>query len=204
VPDIGMSDSTLEIHPLVAARLADFLAFFDGDAFIDNPSWSSCYCQCFYEDHATVNWAARTAGENRTCAVERIAGGRMQGLLAYRKGRVVGWCNVAPRAMLHALDGEPIPDCESIGTILCFLVAPSGRGQGVATALLAAACEHLRAAGSLVAEANPRPTATSAADNHFGPLAMYLRAGFTVQRTDHDGSVWVKKTLHGSGSPSDE
>jgi hypothetical protein len=30
-----------------------FLRFFDGDAFADNPKWSSCYCQCYYEDHTS-------------------------------------------------------------------------------------------------------------------------------------------------------
>ena len=32
-------------------------------------------------------------------------------------------------------------------------------------------------------------------ENHFGPLGMYLAAGFTVRRTDPDGSVWVGKDL---------
>ena len=200
-----MNDSPLlEIHRLSSARMADFLSFFEGDAFADNTEWSSCYCQCFYEDHSKVSWPARTAAENRGCAVERIARGRMQGLLAYRHGRVVGWCNAAPRALLHALDDEPTPDCEQIGTILCFLVAPNGRGQGVATALLAAACEQLKAQGLLVVEANPRIAAKSNAENHFGPLAMYLRAGFTVQSTSDDGSVWVRKALRDSLSSAEQ
>jgi hypothetical protein len=47
----------------------------------------------------------------------------------------------------------------------------------------------------LSVEANPRPSAKGTAENHFGPLAMYLAAGFTVRRTDADGSVWVGKEL---------
>ena len=46
-----------------------------------------------------------------------------------------------------------------------------------------------------IAEAYPRPDASSAAANHFGPLAMYLAAGFAVHRTDGDGSVCVRKPL---------
>jgi len=128
----------------------------------------------------------------------------MQGLLAYRHGQVVGWCNAAPRALLHALDDEPTTDCGQIGTILCFLVLPSERGLGVATALLAAACEQLKAQGLLVVEANPRTTAKSNAENHFGPLAMYLRAGFTVHTTSDDGSVWVRRALQDSHSPAEQ
>jgi GNAT superfamily N-acetyltransferase len=186
----------LDIHELSRARAADFMAFFDGEAFSDNPRWSSCYCQCFYEDHAKVDWPSRSAADNRACATQRIAQGRMQGLLAYREGKVVGWCNAAPRPLLHALDTEPIANPGQVGTILCFLVAPSARGRGVATALLDAACEQLRSQGLTFVQANPRPAARSTAENHFGPLSMYLAAGFTVQRTDEsDASVWVGKEL---------
>ena len=171
------------------------MAFFDGDAFTDNKKWSSCYCQCFYEDHTKITWSTRTAIENRSLAVERIDNSQMQGLLAYKDGKVVGWCNAAARTLLHALDAEPIVDAEQTGTILCFLVAPGMRGQGVATQLLDAACQHLRSQGLLWVEANPRPNATGTGENHFGPLGMYLKAGFAIQRTDSDGSVWVRKVL---------
>jgi GNAT superfamily N-acetyltransferase len=119
----------------------------------------------------------------------------MQGYLAYWGDRVIGWCNASPRPMLHALDAEPIPDASDVGTILCFLVSPSARGRGVATALLRAACAGLRAQGLRFVEANPRPNATSMAENHYGPLAMYLAAGFAVHRRDDDGSVWVRREL---------
>lgn len=187
----------LEILPLSPQRLADFMAFFDGEAFSDNPKWSSCYCQCFYEDHAKVHWPSRTAAENRACAGQRIAQGEMQGLLAYSAGKVVGWCNAAPRPLLHALDAEPIADAQQVGTIVCFLVAPGVRGRGIAKALLEAACEQLRSQGLRSVQANPRPAGTtSSAANHYGPLSMYLAAGFSVQRTDHsDGSIWVAMAL---------
>lgn len=190
-----MSEITIEIRPLSPDRLPDFLSFFEGDAFSDNPQWSSCYCQCYYEDHSCVIWRDRTAAQNRAFACERAANGRMQGYLAYVGGRVAGWCNAAPRHLLRALDEEPTPDAELVGAIVCFLVAPRFRGQGVSSSLLAAACEGLRSQGLRIAEANPRPDATSAADNHFGPLAMYLAAGFVVHRTDSDGSVYVRKQL---------
>ncbi len=190
-----MHDAAIKTYPLTHDRLADFLAFFDGDAFSDNPAWSSCYCQCFYEDHAKVEWSARTAAQNRACASARITDGVMGGYLAYREGHVVGWCNAAARPLLRALDAEPIPDAGETGTILCFLVAPAHRGQGVARALLNAACDAFSQQGFRYAEANPRPHATTSAENHFGPLGMYLAAGFSVRSTDADGSVWVRKVL---------
>ena len=103
-----MQKADIRIHALSPDRQADFLRFFDGEAFSDNPAWSSCYCQCFYEDHRKVTWNTRTALENRRCAGERIASGAMRGYLAYLDGEVVGWCNAAPRTLLHALDEEPV------------------------------------------------------------------------------------------------
>ena len=189
-----MESRTLVVAPLSPDRLEDFLAFFDGDAFSDNPAWSSCYCQCFYEDHTRIKWSAR-APENRNAAIHRCASRQMQGYLAYLDGKVVGWCNAAPRRMLHVLDEEPVDEAEHIGCIVCFLVSPCARGKGIARSLLRAACEGLRSQGLLYAEANPRPHARTSAEQLFGPLAMYLSAGFVVHRTDNDGSVWVRKQL---------
>lgn len=185
----------VQIKPLSQPLLPDFLRFFDGTAFADNPAWSSCYCQCFYEDHAVVRWAERTGPQNRAKACERIERGLMQGHLAFVDGDPVGWCNAAPRGLLHALDDEPIDDAEKVGAIVCFLVEPSFRGQGIATRLLDAACEGLRAQGFAVAEGNPRTGTSSASANHFGPLSMYLSAGFTVHREDDDGSLVVRRAL---------
>lgn len=185
----------MSVRPLSPLLERDFLRFFEGTAFSDNPRWSSCYCQCFYENHAVVKWAERTAQQNRARACERIQNQSMQGYLAYVDDTPVGWCNAAPRQLLHALDCEPVPGSEHVGTVLCFLVEPSLRGRGIARQLLEAACDGLRQQGLRVAEANPRTTPASAAENHFGPLAMYLSAGFTIDRHDDDGSVWVRRAL---------
>lgn len=194
-----MTSTAIAIKALSPELLPDFLRFFDGTAFSDNPRWSSCYCQCFYEDHAVVTWSERTAPQNRALACERIQGRAMQGHLAYIDGTPVGWCNAAPRALLRALDNEPTPDAAQVGMIVCFLVEPSHRGQGIARRLLEAACDGLRAQGLRIAEANPRVPSTaanvSAAANHFGPLSMYLSAGFTIHREDSDGSVFVRRAL---------
>jgi len=37
--------------------------------------------------------------------------------------------------------------------------------------------------------------ASSDAQNHFGPLSMYLAAGFQVHRTDAEGRVYVRLSL---------
>ena len=190
-----MSAATIEIHALTPDRLPHFLAFFDGPAFQDNPKWRSCYCQFLYVDHKEVHWPSRTGEENRASACDRICLNRMQGLLAYRDGTVVGWCNAAPRTMMDAFADEPDPDADQIGEITCFVVAKAHRRSGVATGLLDAACKALRAQGMTIAEAEPKPGITGDAENHFGPMSMFLAAGFQVHKTGEHGRVRVRKAL---------
>ena len=185
----------IEIRKLSPALLQDFLSFFDGEAFADNPQWGFCFCQFLYVDHSKVNWAARTVQENRAAACDRICNERMEGYLAYRDGKPVGWCNAAPRTMMDSFADEPDPDADSIGAITCFVVAKPHRRSGVATALLHAACAGLKARGLKIAEAIPQAEAASDAQNHFGPLSMYLAAGFEVHRTDAEGHVFVRRSL---------
>lgn len=186
---------TIEIRRLSPERLSDYLAFMEGDAFADNPKWRSCYCQFPLVDHAKVEWARRGADENRASACERIGAGTMQGLLAYRGGRVVGWCHAAPLRLMDAFAGEPEPEADRIGQIACFVVAKAQRRSGVAHELLAAACAMFEEAGLEIAQATPLAEADSDARAHFGPLAMYLAAGFSMHRTDSDGTLWVRRRL---------
>jgi GNAT superfamily N-acetyltransferase len=191
MPDV----ERVEIRRLSPGLLPDFLAFFEGSAFADNPKWKSCYCQFLYVDHSQATWMERSADENRSAACSRICSSRMQGHLAYRGGTVVGWCNAAPRTMMDAFADEPDADAAVLGQVTCFVVALEHRRSGVAKALLDAACAGLKAQGMHIAEGSPRTDATGDAQNHHGPLALFIGAGFVPQRRDEHGSVLVRKSL---------
>ncbi len=190
-----MTHAPLTIRPLSPELHDDFLRFFEGEAFADNPRWATCYCQYPHVDHSRVAWHDRTGEENRAAACGRIESGRMQGLLAYRGHEVVGWCNCAPRILLEAFASEPDPDADRLGHIACFVVAKAHRRAGVARALLGAACEMLRREGVEIVEACPSRSAATDAENHFGPLSLYLSAGFGVHREEDDGRVIVRRRL---------
>jgi GNAT superfamily N-acetyltransferase len=186
---------SLDIRALDAGTLADFLAFFDTDAFADNPRWAFCYCQFLYVDHNQVDWKSRSLDENRTSACDRVNAQQMQGLLAYVDERVVAWCNAAPRPLMHAFDDEPDPIAGQIGMIGCFVVEQSQRRRGHARALLRAACDGFRAQGLSHAQALARRDAASEAENHFGHLSMYLAEGFAIHREEADGTLILRKSL---------
>ena len=194
-----MQAPTFRVESLSKKNLEGFLRFFDGNAFADNPAWAFCYCQCYYEDHRHLVWKEQTAIRNRSMACQRIGDQKMQGYLAYLGEEPVGWCNAAPRNLLRAFDEEPTADADKIGAIVCFLVAPEHRGKGIATLLLDAACSGLASQGLEIAEANPASEATTDAENHLGPLSLYLDAGFTIHRRDEDESVYVRRRLDPPG-----
>ena len=186
----------LQIRPL-SPRLRDaFFDFFDHTAFADNPRWQGCYCAFPHHDHGAGTWQGPLAPQNRALADTLVCAGRMQGHMAFDGDQVAGWCQAAPRAGFLALKDEPDPDdtAHQTGSIVCFVVAKPYRGQGVAKALLAAACDGFRAQGLAFAEAYPRKDAATEAANHFGPLAMYLGLGFTPHHEDAD-SITVRLAL---------
>jgi len=191
----GPVPGDLTVQPLTPPRLADFLTFFDHDAFVDNPRWRSCYCQYLLVDHRQVAWSQRSAQENRAAACAGVSAATMHGHLAYRGGRVVGWCHAAPRALLPAYAGEPDPDDAHIGQIGCFVVAKAQRRSGVARALLHAAVEAFRARGLRVAQGYPQRDARSDAAQHLGPLALFLSAGFRVHAEHDSGTIVVRRDL---------
>ena len=167
------------------------LHYFDLVAYADNPNWSKCFCM----ERLVDDYESRTKQQNRESRSELIRSAKANGLVAYRLGRVVGWCHAAPKNELLNVEGEKDP---KVGAIVCFVVAPDQRRQGVATTLLEAALEHLRKRGMTTAEAYPFLGEIDPARwtkiNYVWPLSMYLKAGFAMAEK-HDDSAVVRLPL---------
>lgn len=168
------------IQPISAPLREDFLTFFDG-AFHDNPQWGGCYCMAYLHPRHD-EWTTMSAAQNREAVGRLIDAGSAPGLLAYEDDKVVGWCRALPLLEVPAFAGTHFvgPDAADVGSILCFVVDPAHRGQGIATRLLGAACEMFRSAELKYAEAYPRKDQSSAAESYEGPIAMYEHHGFEV------------------------
>jgi len=100
----------VRIVPLTPALRNDFLGFFEGEAFADNPPWASCYCQFPQEDHRVVDWNSRTAVQNNALACDRIDAGVTRGYLALLGGDAVGWCSAGPRIGYRFFDDDPVAE----------------------------------------------------------------------------------------------
>lgn len=185
----------VDIRPLSKMLVPEYLDYFDNRAFADNPDWSFCYCHFLYADRALKPWGQYTASENREAVTRLIGEGKLRGYLAYVNSQPVGWCNATPKRLVPELRDLWPEDVEHVGSIGCFVIAQPFRHQGIASQLLATACEGFREQGLTVAEGYPLHRSSSEADDHFGPLKMFQNAGFDVFKEKHGKRVIVRRTL---------
>jgi GNAT superfamily N-acetyltransferase len=182
--------SDVAIRPVTPDQHDAVMHYFDMVAYADNPNWSRCFCM----ERLVDDYDDRTKEQNRASRSELILSAKANGLVAYRLGRVVGWCHAAPKAELVDVPGERGAD---IGAIVCFVVAPDQRRQGIATRLLGAALEHLSSRGMKIAEAYPALGEVDPArwvwSQYVGPLSMYVKAGFEVAEAFEDFCIVRKK-----------
>lgn len=190
------TDGTLgdvRVHPLTPQRWSDLEELFGPRGAV-----SGCWCMFWRVPSAQITVANGEA--NRAALRALVDDGRPTGLLAYRDGRVAGWCSVAPREDYGRLQRSrklgPVDDVP-VWSIPCFFVHRSHRRAGVAAALLDAAVEHARANGALAVEAYPldpgegrAPTSSA----YVGVLPMFLAAGF-AEIARRDGRPIVRRDL---------
>jgi GNAT superfamily N-acetyltransferase len=193
MPDVDVKKLSPALHD-------DLMRFFDLSAYADNPHWSKCFCM-FPLSASSEEHNSHTKEQNRASRSTVVRSGRGNGLVAYRLGRVVGWCHAAPKSELPILAaGEPAAASQTnIGAVVCFVVAPDARRQGVATTLLDAAIEYLGERGMTAVEAYPPLTSPDdpvqwPRRNYHGPLSMYLKAGFT-ETSRNTYSITVRREL---------
>jgi GNAT superfamily N-acetyltransferase len=185
---------SIEVKELTPELRDTLLTFFERDAFADHPKWASCFCFFPHAPHDQEKWPERTAAQNRADTTRMIDARTMRGYVAFVDGKAVGWCNANDLTRYTITDDPGAGEPGHVGGIACFVVARPYRRTGVARALLDAAVEGFRRAGYRMVEAYPRAGTESDAENHTGPLALYLEAGF-VAHGEVDGATIVRKEL---------
>ena len=204
----------VRIRKLSPELADDYFSLFD-DVYDNDPwlkyegnrDWGGCYCT-FYDDiraDKEIDPSKDKRTENRANRRSTIENRKASGLLAYVGGRVVGWCNVAPRGSYanpqYLKEAADVPE-EKVGSVTCLTVLSKHRKQGVGTQLLKAACDLVEDWGIPVVEGYPRNPMIK--ENSYripaenpafrGSVDMFLTSGFKVHR-DLGRFLVVRKKL---------
>jgi ribosomal protein S18 acetylase RimI-like enzyme len=186
---IGETLPLLTFKRLSVDSLHDFLGFFDHEAFEPGHKWSGCYCQFYLQDPASGQADSSDAASNRQQACDRVEAGEMEGFLAYSGEKVLGWCAAGESALFKGVPGAE----DKLARIMCFVIHPDYRGQGVATALLKFALETFEADGLAAVEAAPYTQPQQLLANYRGHLSMYLAQGFEAVQDMGEFGTLVRK-----------
>ena len=184
----------IQIKPLTHESVNDYLQFFDTVSFSENPDWSICYCFSFHFVGTKEQWNRE---DNRSGVIRFVNENRMTGYLAYLNDKPVGWCNANDRLNYQRLikyydliDN----DRDKVCSIVCFLIHPDYRRKGIAQKLLEKVCIDYATKNYNYVEAYPGKGEQSCEGHYKGPLKLYRKLGFTIEK-EYDDYYVVRKNL---------
>ena len=182
-----------EIRPLTKELKDDYLFFFDNMIFKENPDRSICYC---YDYHFTGDVATCTRESNRSAVINLINENKLTGYLVFENDKPIGWCNANNRLnyqrLLKDFDLIDNPD-DKVCSIVCFLIHPDYRRQGIAQKILEKIIKDYSNKDYDYIEAYPRKGELSSEGNFKGPVELYKRFGFKINKEYDDYYVMRKK-----------
>ncbi len=163
---------------------------------------AGCWCMFYHREGPTGPLGSRTRQEaNRRDHRALLVHGHAHGILVYRDGQPVGWCQFGRRKDLPRIDGgrKYRALAGSLGEpptwrITCFFVDRPYRRTGIAQFALHAALAAISRHGGGLVEAYPAIHGRAVA-TWFGSLKMFEREGFRTVRPFGQSNVLVRRDI---------
>jgi GNAT superfamily N-acetyltransferase len=190
-----------DFQPVTKDRWGDLVELFD------RPIVRTCFCQ-YYRKGGDTGTGAR----NRRAMQRLVDDGQVPGLIGYVDGVPLAWVSLGPREGYDRLKRSPIMkpvDDRPVWSIVCFFVAPEGRGHGLAARMLGAAVAYARSQGARLLEGYPvdRDHPSHPDSMFFGAKSMFDQAGFREVARRKPTRPVVRRTLrpgrHGKSRAAD-
>ncbi len=170
-----------ETHPVTPDRFEDF-----AEVINRNRRRNHCWCLSHRLRSAEIE---QLGGGSREQAMRRLfERDHPPGVVTYRDGEPVGWCNIGPRAEITRLTRSrlilPVDDLP-VWSIVCVVVRSGHRRQGVTAPLLEGAVAYAATHEAPAVESYPvDPSGRMDPTMAFvGTKSMFDRAGFRVAGT---------------------
>lgn len=163
---------------------------------------AGCWCMYYHREGPTGPLQSKSRQEaNRRDHHSLLLRGHAHGILVYRDGKAIGWCQFGKREDLprvergrkyKSMEGQlgPPPNWR----ITCFFIDRPFRRSGAARIALHAAMESIQRRGGGIVEGYPA-THGRAVATWFGTVGMFEREGFEVVRPFGKSNVLVRKQI---------
>ncbi|UWX98224.1 GNAT family N-acetyltransferase [Arthrobacter zhaoxinii] len=168
----------IEVHPATADRFDDVAAVLAPR----NPGAQACWCLSY---RLPTSEFRTLPGSEQQGRLRRYAEeGTPPGVVAYVDGEAAGWCSVSPRASHHRLRSSrtiPAVDDVPVWSVVCLVIRPQFRRQGLARHLLDGAVDYARSSGAPALEAYPIDAGggrISSSLAYVGTTGLFEAAGF--------------------------
>lgn len=168
----------IEVHPATTDRFDDVASILAPT----NPDAPACWCLSY---RVTNQEFRSLRGPERPARLRRYAEeGTPPGVIAYVDGKAAGWCSVSPRASHHRLTRSrtiPTVDDVPVWSVICIVIRPPFRRQGLARHLLDGAIDYAYSQGATMLEAypvDPDGRRLSSAFAYVGTTGLFESAGF--------------------------
>ncbi len=169
-----------KVKPLGPKLAQTFVQYLGSLDFHHAPHWSTCFCRFYYTDCSQEEWQHRTGEHNAAEAMQAIKDGKMHGYLAFDGDTCIGWCcaDSADQFIRIKTEMQPVIEGKKVGSVLCYVVRPEYRGQGVARLLLKSAVEDFKKMGYDAVLTLPVDIKDDLQKRYRGTLHMYQEMGF--------------------------
>ncbi len=169
---------TFQTHPVTPDR-------FDDLAEVINPNRRAAHCWCLSHRLRAKDIEELGGGSREEAMKALCAQPNPPGVVTYRDGVPVGWCNIGPRAEIPRLARStlirPVDDVQ-VWSVVCVVVRSGHRRTGVTGPLIEGAVEYATSRGAPAVEAYPvdPPGRMDTTMAFVGTRAMFEAAGFEV------------------------
>lgn len=167
-----------ETHPLTPDRFEDF-------SDVINPNRRANHCWCLSQRLRTGDIEQLGDGDREQAMRRLCEREHPPGVVTYFDGEPVGWCNIGPRAemsrLAHSRTIRPVGEVP-VWSIICMVVRPGHRRQGVTVPLLEGAVAYASSHAAPAVEAYPVDPAgrMDTVMAYVGTKSMFDQAGFRV------------------------
>lgn len=183
----------LHLRPLNTHDADVLIHYFQTLDYHHQPEWQTCYCQFYHQVCSMEAWIHQSEqGENERSTRQAIENGTMKGYIALDGDQVVGWLNANHyHTYLRLLSTlKSFVDHPKTAVMICFVIHPSYRGQGLARRMIQYALQDFKAQGYSTVLALPRENPAQLEHRYRGTFHMFESAGFEMVDERQDTRIY--------------